>query len=170
MIDVVLAFDPGNSCGFAVLDADSARVLESGQAEPQDALAHVFDGVRSSAVVRLAIEAPVIVTGRGGFGNAASALKTSWKAGYLYGACTTLWPNCTRWQPNASEWRAVLGLGKGGRKREEIARRVCLWVRATARIDCGDGEKESTSRIDEAMAIALGLAAIDTAKHGRRSA
>lgn len=156
---LAIGFDPGESTGWVVgdLDARSDRdvVVDSGQCDYADSMAHVFEVVGTKAPAGIAIEYPVIVPTRGGFGNAGSALSTAWKAGCLFGRCITLWPSALMWQPRPAEHRAITGLGRGGNKRALIAQRTCLWVRATTGIDCGDGLKETSEEWDRASAIAL---------------
>lgn len=166
MSRIVLAFDPGNSTGWAVINGDAKndrdRVVDSGQCDFADSMAHVFEAVGTDEPVAIAIEKPIIQPGRGGFGNAGSALETAWKAGCLFGRCVTLWTRPAMWQPRPAEWRAKLGIGKGsGNTRAGIARNACAWVKATTGIDCGNGESENTSEVDRAMAIGLAFAAYD---------
>lgn len=168
---LVIAFDPGNSTGWCVIDGNARRdaelVVDSGQCDFADCMAHVFEIVGTDEPEAIAVEKPVIVPGRGGFGNAGSALETAWKAGCLFGRCVTLWTRPKMWQPRPAEWRAKLGVGKGsGNTREGIARNVCAWVKVTTGIDCGDGSSEDTSEVDRAMAIALACSTLYTVVHG----
>lgn len=165
MTALVIGFDPANSTGWVVGDADARSdrdfVVDSGQCDFEAAMPYVFNVLGTTAPKAIGIELPIIAR-VGGYGVAASALQTSWKAGCLFGRCVTMWPSTpTPLQLRASEWRADLGLGKGGNKRQLIAMRVCAWVKATTGIDCGTGQTDAGSEIDRAMAIALAFVTRD---------
>lgn len=149
---IVLAFDPStSSTGWAVLD--DARVLDSGQGEPEIAALAAFHAL-PRAPDRCAIEKAFIGGGPSALpGRAASTLRLAETAGFLRGLVRATHYDATFWLPLASEVRAILGIKGASRKRDDINAAVVEWARART------GLRLTLGEADRANAIALGLAA-----------